>query len=81
MHGPTIDVIQMQPQVKKRRIDWNTLDLNENGNGSSDSIDQVESKMPNLGTNGKDFERNRSKSANGCKLNVFHLFLFLFHFM
>lgn len=69
MNGATIDVNQMQPQGKKRRIDWDSLDLNENnGNGSNDNIDPVESKMPNLGNNSaKEFERNRSKSVNGCK--------------
>lgn len=71
MHGATIDVNQMQPQGKKRRIDWDSLDLNENGNGSNDSIDPVESKMSNLGTNGKEFDRIRSKSVNGCKLLCF----------
>lgn len=67
MHGSTIDVNQMQPQGKKRRIDWDSLDLHENGSGSgsSGSIGVVESKMPNLVTNGKDCERNRSKSVNG----------------
>lgn len=68
MHGTTIDVNQMQPHGKKRRIDWDSLDLNENGTGSNDSIDHpVETKMPNLDTNGKEFERNRSKNVNGCK--------------
>lgn len=69
MHGTTIDVNQMQPQGKKRRIDWDSLDLNENGSGSSGSIGVVESKMPNLVTNAKDCDRNRSKSVNGGKLN------------
>lgn len=65
MHGSTIDVNQMQPHGKKRRIDWDSLDLHENGSGSSGSIGVVESKMPTLVTNGKDCERNRSKSVNG----------------
>lgn len=71
MHGTAIDVNQMQPQGKKRRIDWNSLDLNENGTVSNDSIDPVETKMPNLDNNGKEFERNRSKNVNGCKYIIF----------
>lgn len=67
MHGTAIDVNQMQPQGKKRRIDWDSLDLHENGTGSNDSIDPVETKMPHLDNNGKEFERNRSKNVNGCK--------------
>lgn len=48
-------------------MDWDALDINENGNGSS-SIGVVESKMPNLVTNGKECERNRVKGVNGGKL-------------
>lgn len=66
MHGSTIDVNQMQPQGKKRRLDWDTLDLNESGSGNSGSIGVVESKISNLVANGKECERNR-KNVNGGK--------------
>lgn len=70
MHGSTtIDVNQMQSQGKKRRMDWDSLDLNENGGGSG-SIGIAE-KMPNMATNGKDCERNRAKNVNGGELNQF----------
>lgn len=70
MHGTPIDVNQIQSQGKKRRIDWDSLDLNENGNGNSsnESIDPIESKTPNRAHNGKEFERNRSKYVNGSRL-------------
>lgn len=68
MHGSTIDVNQMQPQGKKRRMDWESLDLNDSGSGSN-GIGVVEAKMPNLVTNGKDCERSRSKSVNGGKIS------------
>ncbi|XP_031632495.1 transcription factor CP2-like protein 1 isoform X2 [Contarinia nasturtii] len=59
----------MQPQGKKRRMDWDSLDLNENGSGGDgNGIGVVESKMPNLVTNGKECERNRTKSVNGARL-------------
>lgn len=64
MHGSTIDVNQMQPQGKKRRMDWDSLDLNDSGSGGS-GIGVVDSKIPNLVNNGKECERNRAKSVNG----------------
>lgn len=64
MHGSTIDVNQMQPQGKKRRMDWDSLDLNDSGSGGS-GIGVVDSKIPNLVNNGKECERNRTKSVNG----------------
>lgn len=65
MHESAItDVHQMQPQGKKRRMDWDPLDLNENGNGGGGIVD---TKMINIVNNGKDCERNRSKNVNGGK--------------
>lgn len=69
------DVHQMQPLGKKRRMEWDSLDLNESGSGSSGGIGAVDSKMTNVVTNGKDCERNRNKNVNGGK---FHRFSFLF---
>lgn len=72
MHGATtIDVNQMQSQSKKRRMDWDSLDLDENGGGSSSGggIGIVE-KMPNMVANEKDCERNRTKNVNGGKLSI-----------
>lgn len=66
MHGSTIDMNQMQPQNKKRRMDWDALDLNESGSGGS-GIGVVESKLPNLVANGKECERSRTKNINGGK--------------
>lgn len=63
LHGSTIDVNQMQPQGKKRRMEWDSLDLNENGSGNS----VVEAKIPNLVANVKECERNRTKNVNGGK--------------
>lgn len=54
----------MQPQGKKRRMDWDAMDLNEDG---SSSIGIVESKIPNLVSNVKECERNRAKSVNSGK--------------
>lgn len=67
MHGSAIDVDQMQPQGKKRRMDWDALDLNESASGSNGAIGVVESKIPNLVANAKECERNR-KNVNGGKL-------------
>lgn len=78
MHGSTIDVNQMQPHGKKRRMDWESLDLNDSGSGSS-GIGVVESKMPNLGNNGKECERSRTKSVNGGMSSP-HVYSFYFCF-
>lgn len=48
-------------------MDWDSLDLNEIGNGSS-GIGTVDSKMANVVNNGKDCnDRNRGKNGNGGK--------------
>lgn len=73
------DVHQMQPQGKKRRMDWDSLDLNENG--SSGGIGAVDSKMTNVVTNGKDCERNRNKNVNGGKFFILFFYSFRFYFV
>lgn len=69
MHGSAIDVNQMQPQGKKRRMDWDALDLNESGGGSNGDIGVVEPKIPNLVESAKECERNR-KNVNGGKCRI-----------
>lgn len=60
MHGSTVN-IDIQQQTKKRRMDWDPLELSS-GNA-------VEPKVLHLASNaGKERERNR-KSINGGEFN------------
>lgn len=58
IHESISDVNPMPPEGKKRRMGWDSLDLNVG----------VDSKMANVVSNGKDNERSRSKNVNGGKL-------------
>lgn len=66
MHGTSANMQQMQSQAKKRRMDWDPLELNDNGNGNS-VIAAVDAKMPNLQADVKHCERVRAKNVNDGK--------------
>lgn len=59
---------QMQSQTKKRRMDWDPLELNDDGNGNS-VIAAVDTKLPNLQTDlqAKHCDRGRGKNVNDGK--------------
>lgn len=59
MHDSNIDI----HQSKKQRMDWDSLDLNEN-DSDNNGIASVESKIQNVTNNGKECERNRGKNVN-----------------
>lgn len=64
-------------QSKKRRMDWDPLELNDNSNGNS-VIAANDTKMTDLQNGGKQCERGRAKNVNDGEYGFFFNFVLTF---